>query len=80
MDGDTGNCNPDCLFVYLFLLSFMNEYLIIFIFIAWYVLSLIVSETIGKKRKIGVQWSFFISMMFSPVIGYIVTRLSKESS
>jgi len=57
----------------------MNEYIIIFIFVAWYGLSLVVSETIGKKHKIGVQWSFFISMMFSPVIGYIVTKYGSKS-
>lgn len=57
----------------------MTEYIVIFIFIAWYVLSLIVSETIGKNRKIGVQWSFFISILFSPVIGYIVTKFGPKA-
>jgi len=57
----------------------MNEYIVIFVFIAWYVLSLIVSETIGKKKKIGVQWSFFISIIFSPVIGYLITKFASKS-
>ena len=57
----------------------MNEYLVIIIFITWYVLSLIVSETIGKKKNIGVQWSFFISIIFSPVIGYLVTKFGSKS-
>jgi len=57
----------------------MNVYWITLIFIAWYVLSLIISETIGKKRKIGVEWSFFISILFSPVIGYVVTKYSPAS-
>ena len=57
----------------------MNEYIVIFIFIAWYTLSLIVSETIGKNRKMGVQWSFFISILFSPVIGYIATKYSPKA-
>jgi len=57
----------------------MNEYIVIFIFIAWYTLSLVVSETLGKKKKIGVQWSFFISIVLSPVIGYIVTAASPKA-
>ena len=57
----------------------MNEYWIIIIVISWYVLSLIISETIGKKKKIGVQWSFFISMLFSPVIGYLVTKFGSKA-
>jgi len=57
----------------------MNEYIVIFIFIAWYTLALVVSETLGKKKKIGVQWSFFISIVFSPVIGYIVTAASPKA-
>jgi len=57
----------------------MNEYIVIFIFIAWYTFSLIVSETVGKNRKMGVQWSFFISILFSPVIGYMVTKFSPKA-
>lgn len=57
----------------------MNEYIVIFIFIAWYTLALVVSETLGKKKKIGVQWSFFISIVLSPVIGYIVTAASPKA-
>ena len=54
----------------------MNEYLVIIIFILWYVLSLAVSENLGKKRKIGVEWSFFLCFMLSPVVGYLITRFS----
>ena len=50
------------------------------LFMAWYILSLVVSERIGKKRKIGVEWSFFISMMFSPIIGWIITAISKNKA
>lgn len=56
----------------------MNEYIIIAIFIAWYVLSLIVSESIGKKKKLGVEWSFFLSFMLSPLVGYFITRFSSD--
>jgi hypothetical protein len=54
----------------------MNEYTVIAIFIAWYVLALIVSENIGKKKKMGVEWSFFLSILLSPVVGYLITRFS----
>ncbi|NOY51468.1 MAG: hypothetical protein GXO88_13020 [Chlorobi bacterium] len=57
----------------------MNEYITIVVFIVWYVLSLVVSENIGKKSKIGTEWSFFISFMLSPIVGYIVSRFSKKS-
>jgi len=56
----------------------MSEYIVIFTFLAWYILALIVSETMGKKRKIGVEWSFFLSILLSPLIGYIITRFSPE--
>jgi len=54
----------------------MTEYYIIAIFIAWYILSLVVSENLGKNKKIGTEWSFFISMIFSPVVGYLFTKFS----
>ncbi len=60
------------------LLLIMNEYLFIFLFIVWYVLSLVVAEKIGKKRKIGEEWSFFISFMLSPAIGLIASMITKR--
>lgn len=57
----------------------MNEYTIIALFIAWYVLSMVVSEYWGKRKKIGVEWSFFLSFIFSPVVGFLVTYFSKDS-
>lgn len=56
----------------------MEEYIIILIFILWYVLALVVSEKIGKNRKIGLEMSFFLSIIFSPIIGYLITRFSAE--
>jgi hypothetical protein len=57
----------------------MNIYWFIFLFCAWYILSLAISEKIGKERKIGEEWSFFLSFMLSPVIGLALTLLSKKS-
>lgn len=58
----------------------MNVYWFAAIFIAWYVLSLVVSEQLGKKRQIGEEWSFFLSMMLSPIIGLMITLISKPKS
>jgi hypothetical protein len=49
-------------------------------FVVWYALSLIISEKIGKKKDIGEEWSFFISMMFSPLIGYLVSKYYRSNS
>jgi len=54
----------------------MNEYIVIFLFVAWYTLSLIISENMGKRKKMGVQWAFFFCMMLSPVAGYVIVQLS----
>ncbi|MCK4663631.1 MAG: hypothetical protein KAT68_12245 [Bacteroidales bacterium] len=54
----------------------MVEIFIIIVFILWYVFSLLVSENLGKKRKIGVEWSFFFCFVFSPIIGYLITASS----
>ncbi len=56
----------------------MTEYIIIAVFIAWYTLSLVISEKLGKKKKLGVEWSFFLSFMLSPVIGYLITYYSQD--
>jgi hypothetical protein len=55
----------------------MNVYWFSIIFTAWYILALVVSEQIGKKRKIGEEWSFFFSIIFSPVVGLAITLFSK---
>ena len=33
---------------------------------------------LGKKRKIGFGWSFALSIFLSPIIGLIITLLSKK--
>lgn len=55
----------------------MNILWISIIFSAWYILSLVVSEKIGKKRKIGEEWSFFLSIMLSPIVGLVISLLTK---
>ncbi len=56
----------------------MNEYIVIALFIVWYVLAMIISERMGKKKQIGIEWSFLISFMLSPIIGFVVTYLSRN--
>lgn len=58
----------------------MTEIVVIVIFIAWYILSMVVSENIGKKSKIGVEWSFFYCMILSPIVGLLITYLTKKTS
>jgi uncharacterized protein YacL len=33
---------------------------------------------VGKNRKIGFGWSFVLSLFLSPIIGLIITLLSKK--
>jgi uncharacterized membrane protein len=54
----------------------MTEIIIIIAFVFWYVFSMIISENIGKKKKIGVEGSFFVCFMLSPIIGYFITIAS----
>ena len=54
----------------------MTEYLIITVFLIWYILSLAVSHNIGKKSKLGVEGSFALSFLLSPIIGYLIAKFS----
>jgi len=56
----------------------MNAIWFSIIFTVWYILSLVVSEKIGKKSKLGEEWSFFLSFMLTPVIGLAVTLMTKK--
>jgi len=47
------------------------------IFTLWYILALVVSEKIGKKRKIGEEWSFFLSIIFTPLVGLAISLFTK---
>ncbi len=56
----------------------MNELTIIFSFIIWYTGALIISENTPKENKPGREWIFFISMIFSPVMGLILFYSTKK--
>jgi hypothetical protein len=51
----------------------MNVYWFSALFTAWYILALVISERIGKKRAIGEEWSFFLSFMLSPPLGLLIS-------
>jgi hypothetical protein len=55
----------------------MNALWFSIIFTVWYILALVVSETVGKKRKIGEEWSFFLSFLLTPVVGLLISLLTK---
>ena len=56
----------------------MNAIWFSIIFTVWYILSLVVSEKIGKQRKLGEEWSFFLSFMLTPVVGMAITLMTKK--
>ncbi len=45
------------------------------LFISWFILSIIVA-LLGDNKKIGIWAAFFISLIFSPLIGLIVVLVS----
>ncbi len=56
----------------------MKEITVVIIFVLWYTLSVLISERLGKKKRLGVEWSFFYCMVLSPVIGFVITLLSNK--
>jgi hypothetical protein len=57
----------------------MPELIFIFLFLAWYILSLAVSENLRQDLRPGTEWSFFLCMVFSPLVGYLLTRIISSS-
>ncbi len=49
----------------------------IFYILFWIVFSFVVGS-IGDKRKIGFFWSFFVALIFSPIIGLIIALISDK--
>ena len=56
----------------------MNALWFSIIMTIWYILALAVSEKMGRNRKIGEEWSFFLSFMLTPVVGLAITLLSRK--
>lgn len=53
----------------------MNEVAVIIIFVAWYAGALVLSENLGSRSRLGVENSFIICILFSPVLGSLITWL-----
>jgi len=47
----------------------MEELIFFIVFTVWYTGALIVSERIGKKSRLGEEWTFFLSFLLTPIIG-----------
>jgi len=56
----------------------MEELIFFIVFTVWYTGALIVSERIGKKSRLGEEWTFFISFMLTPIIGAILAFSTKS--
>jgi len=53
------------------------EYIWIVIIVVYIVLTHLIAKHIGAKREIGYGKSVFWSMVFTPIIGLIITKMSK---
>ena len=53
------------------------DYIWITIIVVYVVLTHLIAQYIGKKREIGYGKSVFWSVLLSPIIGLIITKMSK---
>ena len=53
------------------------NYTWIAIIVIYIVLTHLIAKNIGEKREIGYGKSVFWSMVFTPIIGLIITKMSK---
>ena len=53
------------------------DYIWIAIIVVFSVLTHLIAKYIGAKREIGYGKSVFWSILFSPIIGLIITKMSK---
>jgi len=55
----------------------MKNFIWIIIIVLYLALTHLIAQYIGTKRKIGYGKSILCSILLSPVIGFIITSLSK---
>ena len=58
----------------------MQELLFFVVFTIWYSGALIVSERIGKKSRLGEEWTFFLGFVLTPVVAAIAATALKSKS
>jgi hypothetical protein len=51
----------------------------IFILLLYLVFAFLIAHFLGSKRKIGFGWSFFFSIFPNPIVGLIITLLSRKT-
>jgi len=56
----------------------MEELIFFIVFTFWYAGALIVSERLGKKSRLGEEWTFFLSFMLTPIVGAILAFSTKS--
>lgn len=44
----------------------------------WIALSVAIAFFLGRKRHIGSRWSFFFCLFLTPIIGFVITMLSRK--
>lgn len=54
------------------------NYMWIIISAIYFILTHLVAKYIGEKREIGYGKSVFWSILLSPLIGFIITKMSKK--
>lgn len=55
----------------------MQELIFFIVFTIWYAGALVVSERMGKKSRLGEEWTFFLSFMLTPVVGAVIALGTK---
>jgi len=55
------------------------NYILIAVIVIYIVLTHLIAQHIGAKRKIGYGKSVFWSLLCSPIIGFIITKMSKPT-
>jgi len=58
----------------------MKETILIIAFFIWYFISLVISENLGKKSKLGVDNLFVICLIATPFVGLIIYTITKKQS
>jgi hypothetical protein len=53
------------------------EYTWIVIIVVYIVLTHLIAKNIGAKREIGYGKSVFWSILLSPIVGFVITKMSK---
>jgi len=53
------------------------NYILIIIIALYIVLTHLVAKYIGEKREIGYGKSVFWSILLSPIVGFVITKMSK---